>query len=105
MKSILLITTFLALGASALAPGQNTGTANDQVRGRGRGGVPYAWNDKDKDGRCDLTGKPVGQGQGAAAAIQRRGRGRWGAAGQGGRGPGRCLRAQQVQSAESMVQK
>jgi hypothetical protein len=31
--------------------------------GRGRGGAPFAWNDKDKDGVCDVTGKPAGQGR------------------------------------------
>ncbi len=29
--------------------------------GRGRGGVPFAWNDLNNDGICDLTGQPVGQ--------------------------------------------
>lgn len=35
--------------------------AQPQVYGRGRGGLPWAWNDRDKDGICDLTGRPVGQ--------------------------------------------
>jgi hypothetical protein len=37
--------------------------AQPQVYGRGRGGQPWAWNDRDKDGICDLTGRPVGQGR------------------------------------------
>ncbi len=41
------------------------------VYGRGRGGIPLAWNDLDKDGICDLTGQPVGQRPIAY------GRGRW----------------------------
>ena len=35
--------------------------AQPQVMGRGRGGAPFAWNDINKDGICDLTGQPVGQ--------------------------------------------
>jgi hypothetical protein len=34
-----------------------------QQLGRGRGGAPFAWNDQNKDGICDVTGKPVGQGR------------------------------------------
>ena len=33
---------------------------------QGRGGEPRAFGDKDKDGICDVTGKPVGQGRMAA---------------------------------------
>ncbi len=33
---------------------------------QGRGGEPQAFGDKDKDGICDVTGKPVGQGRMAA---------------------------------------
>jgi hypothetical protein len=46
---------------------------------QGRSGAPYAWNDKDKDGICDITGKPVGQGRGGANCPRqgmRNGRGR-----------------------------
>lgn len=28
-----------------------------------QGGARHAWGDKDKDGKCDITGQPVGQGQ------------------------------------------
>ncbi|MCZ2073616.1 MAG: hypothetical protein LC130_01265 [Bryobacterales bacterium] len=37
--------------------------SQQQLYGRGRGGQPWAWNDRDKDGICDLTGRPVGQGR------------------------------------------
>ena len=36
-------------------------TTNWQMMGQGRGGAPFAWNDKDKDGICDVTGQPIGQ--------------------------------------------
>jgi hypothetical protein len=55
MKTLALI-VFLGLAGASLAAGQ-------QQMGRGRGGAPFAWNDKDKDGICDVTGKPVGQGR------------------------------------------
>lgn len=84
------------------AVGQVTGQVSGQVPtlyGRGRGGVPYAWNDRNMDGICDLTGQSVGQrpigfggGRGRWAAVRQvtgqvppvygRGRGRGG----GGRG-------------------
>ena len=32
--------------------------------GLGRGGAPFAWNDKDKDGICDITGQPIAQQMG-----------------------------------------
>lgn len=50
--------------------------ATPQVYGRGRGGLPWAWNDQDRDGICDVTGRPVGQGR-AIGAGGGRGRG-WG---------------------------
>lgn len=65
-----------------------------QVFGRGRGGLPWAWNDADGDGVCDVTGLPVGQiwrngrgtGRGRLAARS----GRMGAAEPAGAvGPGR----------------
>lgn len=53
MKRILLGlgTGLLAMSMGVLAQGQN-------------GGAPRAWGDKDKDGKCDITGQPVGQGRG-----------------------------------------
>jgi len=36
-------------------------TTNWLMMGQGRGGAPFAWNDRDKDGICDLTGQPIGQ--------------------------------------------
>jgi hypothetical protein len=64
------------------APAPADQQTQPQVYGRGRGGIPYAWNDTDKDGICDLTGRPVPQ-----AAPVGPGRG-WGAAAWGGRGRG-----------------
>ena len=68
MKTLIWIVTGIVAGAVAL-PAQ-----------QGRGGPPLAWNDKDKDGICDITGQPVGQmiGPGPAGA-QMMGRGRGGA--------------------------
>ena len=65
MKNILLTTLGGLLVAGVMAFGQAQNPATPQM-GRGRGGAPYAWNDKNKDGICDITGKPVGQGRGAA---------------------------------------
>jgi hypothetical protein len=43
-------------------PGPAQQQAQPQIYGRGRGGLPWAWNDRNRDGICDLTGQPVGQG-------------------------------------------
>lgn len=56
MKRIVWITTMVLAGAFAL-PAQ-----------QGQGGAPRAFGDKDKDGICDVTGKPVGQRRAAMAA-------------------------------------
>jgi hypothetical protein len=40
---------------------------------QGRGGEPLAFQDKDKDGICDVTGKPVGQGRAAMLAAGQQG--------------------------------
>jgi hypothetical protein len=77
MKTIMTV----VIGTLALAPwlfAQQQAQPKDQVLGRGRGGAPFAWNDKDKDGICDITGRPVGQnrpigwfrGAGAAGAAR-----------------------------------
>jgi hypothetical protein len=79
MKKTSIGALILLAGSAIILAAQNADTANPQVMGRGRGGAPYAWNDKNKDGICDLTGQPVGQGRGAAMAGQRVGRGRGGA--------------------------
>jgi hypothetical protein len=89
----------LLLASAAFLMAQQAATPQTQVMGRGRGGAPYAWNDKDKDGICDLTGQPVGQGRSAGFARGGWcGRGRAGAAGWG-RGTGRGYRMQQQQTA------
>jgi len=72
----------IVAGGLALAPAlvaqQETQPSNETM-GRGRGGAPFAWNDKDKDGLCDLTGKAVGQRHGGRAfARGKRGGRNWG---------------------------
>jgi hypothetical protein len=106
MKAFLITASAVVLGGTALLMAQNTLAPNAQVMGRGRGGAPYAWNDKNKDGLCDLTGAPVGQGRGAGGMrAGRRGRGAnagW------GRGMGRAAWSQQQaqpQAAPAPVQK
>lgn len=105
MKNFVLIAAGLVLGSAAFLMGQQTASPQSQVMGRGRGGAPYAWNDKDKDGICDVTGKAIGQGQGAGFARGGcRGRGRGRASGAGwGRGMGRGYWMQQQQAAPAPV--
>jgi len=93
MKKTLMIAFSLALGAAGLAVGQQAVQDGGKLMGRGRGGAPYAWNDKNKDGICDVTGKAVGQRQGRSARLMRgRGRAFAGGAGPGfGRGMGRGM--------------
>ncbi len=99
MKQLLLTLSATVLGTALISFGQTaeekakaTGKsdATAQTQGLGRGGAPLAWCDKNKDGICDITGKPVGQGraQGARAArggSQGRGCGRAAGAPRGGR--------------------
>jgi hypothetical protein len=89
MKKTLIIALAVTLGAAGLAA-QQTGQDTGAPLGRGRGGAPYAWNDKNKDGICDLTGQAVGQRQGRGVMGMRGGRGR-GFAGSSGRGFGRGM--------------
>lgn len=79
MKKTSIGALVLLAGSAIALTAQNADSSNTQAMGRGRGGAPYAWNDKNKDGICDLTGQAVGQGRGAAMAGQRMGRGRGGA--------------------------
>jgi len=96
MKNWLLVaaTGVLGTGLTALAQAPPSGNAlapaTPQVMGRGRGGAPFAWNDRNKDGICDLTGQPVGQGRPIGFG---RGRGRGAGAAGWGRGMGRGWRA------------
>ena len=78
MRNLLLCAAIGMLGAALAAPAQTAGQDSNATLGRGRGGAPYAWCDQDKDGICDVTGKPAGQGRGAAFPQGRAGRGhRW----------------------------
>jgi hypothetical protein len=99
MKNLMIPVFGLALGCAGLALGQQAASTEGQPLGRGRGGAPHAWNDKNKDGICDVTNQPVGQRQGQNA-MGARGRGRgqagmWGGgrafAGGMNRGPGRGM--------------
>jgi hypothetical protein len=82
MKTMLF--SWLMLLAIGIAHGQSEpvaasqNQAETQLLGRGRGGAPFAWNDRDRDGICDLTGQPVGQGRPIGYGGGR-GRGRGGA--------------------------
>jgi len=95
MRNFLIFAAVAVFGYAALAVAQSAPASNSQVMGRGRGGAPYAWNDKNKDGICDLTGAPVGQGP-CGAGMRRGRRGRW-AGGGWGRGMGRGFGFQQRQ--------
>jgi hypothetical protein len=100
MRTFLIAASVLILGGATLLTAQNAPASSNPVMGRGRGGAPYARNDKNKDGICDLTGAPVGQGRGAGAMrCGRKGRGMGAAWGRGaGRGMGQgFLRQQQPQ--------
>ena len=78
MKRLMVLTFAGALGLAPLMMGQAPKAQEQGQMGRGRGGAPMAWNDKDKDGKCDRTGKPVGecqaQGQGCGRGGMRAGR-------------------------------
>lgn len=103
MKMFVIAVSALVFGSMALLMAQNAPPSSNQGMGRGRGGAPYAWNDKNKDGICDLTGAPVGQGRGTGAMrCGRRGRGvntGW------GRGMGRGYWVQRQQAAPAPAQK
>ena len=67
MKSALWITVIVLLAGVLVAqtqpraqtPSQTAQESQPQVYGRGRGGAPFAWNDRNRDGICDVTGRPV----------------------------------------------
>lgn len=94
MKAFLIGASAVVLGGTALLTAQSTSASSNPVMGRGRGGTAYAWNDNNKDGICDLSGAPVGQGRGVGALRSGR-RGRGGNAWGPGNGMGRGLRFQQ----------
>jgi hypothetical protein len=79
MKRILTWTTMALLAAALTLPAQNQPNP-----------APKAYGDKNRDGICDITGKPVGQGQGMRKGM-RQGRGK-GNSGRQGRMAGRCAR-------------
>ena len=98
LATIVLLTGLLAAQnqPQTQTPPPSDQKDNVQVYGRGRGGIPFAWNDTNKDGICDLTGEavmpagsagqvgPIGLGRGVATG---RGVG-WGRGGGWGRGAG-----------------
>ncbi len=107
MKRALIIATGVLFASAAFLMGQQSAAPQSQTMGRGRGGAPYAWNDKDKNGTCDLTGKPVGQGR--AMGFARGGGGGCRCRCAGGRGGGRSMGRghwmQQLQAAPAPQQK
>jgi hypothetical protein len=87
--SLYVRTAFLALSLGAIAQGQG-------------GPGPHAWGDKNKDGKCDRTGPPVGQGRpqrmaGMRPAGQCCGRCQQGTCCR----PGQCPQAQTTSSPEA----
>jgi len=64
MKRILLGLGAVVFALSLSAAGQN----------QGAGPGPHAWGDKDKDGKCDITGQPVGQGRANGKGMRAMGR-------------------------------
>jgi hypothetical protein len=83
MKSTLFVLATGVLVAGLTAFGQNANQSGPQTQGRGRGGAPYAWGDRNGDGICDFTGNSVGQGRGPMMSPGWRG--------QQGRGVGRGM--------------
>ncbi|MFO7693736.1 MAG: hypothetical protein R6V57_11680 [Vicinamibacterales bacterium] len=58
--ALVLLATAAAAAQEVQPPAQQTQN-QAPLMGRGRGGAPFAWNDQNRDGTCDLTGQPVGQ--------------------------------------------
>jgi len=58
--AVVLLAAATAAAQEAQPPSQPGQNQAPQL-GRGRGGAPFAWNDQNRDGMCDLTGQPVGQ--------------------------------------------
>jgi hypothetical protein len=84
MKNVLVVLAGGALAAS-LVFGQGAAQPPAAAQGQGRGSAPFAWGDRNRDGICDFTGRPVGQGRAARAA----GRGAGWIGQRAMRGPGR----------------
>lgn len=64
LMSLALLSAIAGLGQTPAQPQTQAGQQSQpQVYGRGRGGLPWAWNDTNRDGICDATGQPVGQGR------------------------------------------
>lgn len=80
MKKFIISVLGLALGTAGFAIGQSAAPGEGTTMGRGKGGAPYAWNDKNKDGICDVTNQPAGR---RAMGMRGKGRGRAGMQGAG----------------------
>ncbi len=99
MKSTLFVLATGVIVAGLTAFAQNANQSAPQSQGRGRGGAPYAWGDRNGDGICDLTGNPVGQGRGQMMSPGWRGQ-----QGRGmGQGMGRGMFCPRGQNAQSMA--
>lgn len=95
MKNSIIISVGILLGSALLVMGQSAPAPTSQNMGRGRGGAPFAWNDRNKDGVCDLTGQAVGAVRSHKA--MRGGRRGWGGAAMG-RGFGAGFQGRQQQT-------
>jgi hypothetical protein len=95
MKSRFLVVALAGLSLAGGAFAQSSSGGAAPVQGRGRGGAPYAWGDKNKDGICDITGKPVGQGRAGMMAQP----------GRGGAGKGRRMRRACTGAPDASAQK
>ena len=84
MNRILLVMTTAALGLAMTVAAQQA-AAPAPAPAPAAQTAPHAWGDKDHDGKCDVTGQPVGQGRMAMNAAGRQGM-RGGMAMRGGRG-------------------
>ena len=87
MKSTLFAVATGLIAFTFAASGQNAPITPGQAQ---RDKPPYAWGDKNKDGICDFTGKPVAQGR-TQGGGRRMGRGR-------GQMRGMCTRCGQNQT-------
>jgi hypothetical protein len=96
MKNLMTTMTITALGLT-MAWGADQKAQAPAAQGQAaaaQANAPHAYGDKDHDGKCDMTGKPVGQGrQGMGGRGMRGGMGMMAnRMGGNGQGAGECCR-------------